>query len=69
MFESRFKQIKIDYKINETDTFLNISRHHIQVATNGIHMGRHYLRQKDRASVNDWISHFDKWDIFFIVYP
>lgn len=70
MFESRLKEIKMDFKINRTSTFINISRHHIQVAMKvyGVHMGRHYFRQKDRASVSDWISHYDKWDIF-IVYP
>lgn len=61
----------MDYEINKMGIFINISRHHIQVAMKeyGVHMGRHYFRQKDRASVNDWISHYDKWDIFFIVYP
>lgn len=61
----------MDYKTKRTGTFLNISRHHIQVAMKvyGVHMGRRYFRQKDRASVNDLISHYDKWDIFFIVYP
>lgn len=61
----------MDYGTNKTGTFINISRHHIQVAMKvyGVHMGRCYSRQKDRASVNDWISHYDKWDIFFTIYP